>query len=77
MRNRQIHNDTGIPLINICNKNQLKIFHAKFKDSDEARHYQLESKTQNRRLRPPQGILLTDTEELSSKINNKFINLSF
>jgi len=69
MRNRQIHNDTGISLINIWIKTQLKNFHTKLKNSDGARHYQLGKKTKNRRLRPrlPQDILISDTEELSSE----------
>ena len=69
MRNRQIHNDTGISQINIWIKTQFKNFHTKLKDSDGARHYQLGKKTQNRRLRPrlPQDILISDTEEHSSE----------
>jgi len=67
MRNHQIHNDTGISLINIWIKTKLKNFHAKLKDSDGARHYQLGRKTQNKRLQPrlPQDILLTETEDHS------------
>jgi hypothetical protein len=47
MRNRQIHNNTGIPLISTWIKTQLKNFHTKLKESDGGRHYQLRSKTQN------------------------------
>lgn len=65
MRNRQIHNDTGIPLINTWIKTQFKNFHSKLKFVDSARHYNLGKKTPNRRLRPrlPQDILLTDSED--------------
>lgn len=69
MRNRQIHNDTGIPLINTWIKTNFKNFHAKLKYVDSARHYNLGSKTLNRRLRPrlPQDILLTDSEDSPSE----------
>ena len=69
MRNRQIHNDTGIPLISTWIKTQFKNFHAKLKESDGGRHYQLGNKTQNRRLKPrlPQDIPPTDNEEPSSE----------
>lgn len=68
MRNQQIHNDTGIPLISIWIKTQFKNFHAKLKESDGG-HYQLGSKTQNTWLKPrlPQDIPPTDTEEPSSE----------
>jgi len=61
MRNRQIHNDTGLSLINIWIKSNLKTL--------RSCHYQLGRKTQNERLRPrlPQDILLTNTKELSSE----------
>jgi hypothetical protein len=69
MRNRQIHNDTGIPLINTWSKIQLKNYHVKLKNLDSARHYNIGRKTPDRRLRPrlPQHILLTDIENSSSK----------
>lgn len=72
MRIRQTHNDTRICVnicVNIWIKTQLENFHAKLEDSDGARHYQLGRKTRNRRLRPRllKNILITDTEELSSK----------
>jgi hypothetical protein len=65
MRNRQIHNDTGIPLINTWIKTQFKNFHAKLKNLDSAHYFNLGRKTLNRRQRPrlPQDILLTDTED--------------
>jgi len=65
MRNRQIHNDTGIPLISTWIKTQFKNFHAKLKESHGGGHYQLGSKTQNRWLKPrlSQDIPLTDNEE--------------
>lgn len=50
MRNRQIHNVTGIPLINIWVKIQFRNYYTKLKDSDETHHYSLENKTFNRRL---------------------------
>lgn len=69
MRNRQIHNNTGIPLISTWIKTQFKNFNAKLKESDGGRHYQLGSKTQNMRLKPrlPQDIPPTDKEEPSSE----------
>jgi len=69
MRNRQIHNDTGIPLISTWIKTQFNNFHAKLKESDGGRHYQLGSKTLNRWLKPrlPQDIPSTDNEEPSSE----------
>jgi hypothetical protein len=45
MRNSQIHNDTGIPLISTWIKTQFKNFHANLKESDGGRHYRLGSKT--------------------------------
>ena len=44
MRNRQIHNDTKIPLINTWIKTQFKNFHAKLKNLDSARHYNIGKK---------------------------------
>ena len=44
MRNRQIHNDTKIPLINTWIKTQFKNFHAKLKNLDSARHYNKKGK---------------------------------
>jgi len=69
MRNRQIHNDTGIPLISTWIKTQFKNFHAKLKESDCGRDYQIGSKTQNRRLKPRllQDIPSTDNEDPSSE----------
>jgi hypothetical protein len=52
MRNHQIHDDTGIPLINTWIKTQFKNFHAKLKNLDRARHYNIGRKTINRCLRP-------------------------
>lgn len=52
MRNYQTHKDTGVSLINIWIKTQLKNFHDKLKELDRARHYQLGRKAQNKRLRP-------------------------
>jgi hypothetical protein len=69
MRNRQIHNDTGIPLISTWIKTQFKNFHANLKESDGGHHYQLGSKAQNRRLQPRlfQDIPPTDNEDPSSE----------
>ncbi|KAF0770549.1 RNA-directed DNA polymerase from mobile element jockey [Aphis craccivora] len=39
MRNRQIHTDTRISLMNIWIKTQLKNFHVKLKDSNRSSHY--------------------------------------
>jgi hypothetical protein len=66
-RNRQIHNDTRISLINTWIKIQ-------FKNLDSARHFNLGRKTLNRRLRPrlPQDILLTDTEDSSSENEDRY-----
>lgn len=44
---KQIHNNTGIFLINIWKKTYFKNF-ANLKNSDETRHYNIGSKTHNR-----------------------------
>jgi len=55
MRNQQIHNDTGIPLISIWIKTQFKNFHAKLKELDRLPN---RKQNQNRWLKPrlPQDI---------------------
>ena len=52
MRNKQIHNDTGTPLLQDWIKIQFKNFHANLKTSDGARFYNLGTKTKNRRPKP-------------------------
>lgn len=66
MRNRQIHNDTGIFLTNTWIKTQFKTFYAKLKDSQGAK---IGRKISNKRLWPrfPQNILLTDNEDSQSE----------
>jgi len=65
MRNKQIHNDTGIPLLKDWIKIQFQNFHANLKTSDGARFYNLENKTKNRRLKPrlPQDLLSQSSED--------------
>jgi len=69
--NRQIHNDTGIiPLVWI----KTLVKKCPLKDWDGARgHYNVGSKTHNRRLRArsPQDILLTDTEKVKFFIRRR------
>ena len=45
MRNKQIHNDTGIPLLQDWIKIQFKNFHANLNASDGARFYNIGNKT--------------------------------
>ncbi|KAL4107225.1 hypothetical protein QTP88_017608 [Uroleucon formosanum] len=70
MRNKQIHNDTGIPLLQDWIKIQYKNFHANLKTSDGARFYNLRTKTKNRRLKPrlPQDVLLSQSSEDEDQI---------
>jgi len=65
MRNKQIHNDTGIPLLQDWIKIHFQNFHAKLKTSDGTRFYNLRIKTKIRRLkpRPPQDLLIPDQNE--------------
>lgn len=70
MRNKQIHNDTGTPLLQDWIKIQFKNFHANLKTSDGARFYNLGTKTKNRRLKPrlPQDVLLSQSSEDEDQI---------
>ncbi|KAF0764998.1 Reverse transcriptase domain-containing protein [Aphis craccivora] len=45
MKNRQIHNDTGIPLIQDWIKIQFKNFYVNLNTSDDTRLYNLDNKT--------------------------------
>ncbi|KAF0706245.1 Uncharacterized protein FWK35_00036841 [Aphis craccivora] len=61
IRNRQIHNDTVIPLIQDWIKIQFKNFHANLNTPDGARYYNTGNETKKRFLKPrqPQDLLLS------------------
>lgn len=67
-RNRQIHNDTGIPPLQEWIKTHFKNFHINLKTSDSnytITQYNLGNKTKNRRLKPrlAQDFLLSNFSE--------------
>ncbi|KAF0771438.1 Reverse transcriptase domain-containing protein [Aphis craccivora] len=70
MRDKQIHNDTRIPLLHDWIKTQLKNFHANLKTSDGARFFNLGTKTKNRRLKPR----LPQDKSLSLRYRNWLAN---
>lgn len=61
MRNKQLHNDTGIPYLNILIKEKFKIFHSKNNFTEDAFHYEIEEQTRNCKLKPhlPQDVFLS------------------
>jgi len=63
MRNKQLHNDTGLPHLSTGMTQQFKSFHK----VDGARHYNIGKRSTNLRLKPrlPQDILLDPNEDTS------------
>ncbi|VVC38838.1 Hypothetical protein CINCED_3A000701 [Cinara cedri] len=68
MRNKQLHNDTGIPHLSTWITQQFKNFHEKLHKVDGARHYIIGKRSTNLRLKPrlPQDILLDPNEDTST-----------
>ena len=68
MRNKQLHNDTGLPHISTWITQQFKNFHEKLNKDDGARHYKIGRRSTNLRLKPPlpQDILLEPNENTST-----------
>jgi len=60
MRNKQLHNDTGLPYISTCIVNQLKKLHEKLEKTEAVLHFNIGNKTSKQRikLRLPQDIFL-------------------
>jgi hypothetical protein len=61
MRNKQLHNDTGIPYLDKWIQDQFKKFHQQLKSVEGAVHYEIGRQTKNPRLKPrlPQDIFLS------------------
>ncbi|KAF0770455.1 ribosome biogenesis protein TSR3 isoform X1 [Aphis craccivora] len=64
MRNKQLHNDTGLPYLSTWITQQFKNFHEKLNKADGALHYKIGRRSTNLRLKPrlPQNILLDSKE---------------
>uniref|UniRef100_A0A2S2NDS0 Uncharacterized protein n=1 Tax=Schizaphis graminum TaxID=13262 RepID=A0A2S2NDS0_SCHGA len=68
MRNKQLHNNTGLPHLSTWITQQFKIFYEKHHKLDGACHYNIGKRSTNLRLKPqlPQDILLDPNEDTST-----------
>jgi hypothetical protein len=73
MRNKQFHNDTGIPYLDKWIQDQFKKFHQQLKSVERAAHYKIGRRTKNPRLKPrhPQDIFLSQ-EPTSGSSESEF-----
>ena len=67
MRNKQLHNDTGLPYLSAWITQQFKSFHEKLHKADGALHYKIGRRSVNLRLKPrlSQDFLLEPKENTS------------